>query len=166
MTRAVVVGWLACSAAAWAQTPCSSAEHHRFDFWVGDWDVQVSGQVVAGSRIEKSADGCIVIENWMPFGAGEGKSWNYFDRTTGRWEQVWVTSTGGVLKVSGGWQDGAMREQGVAQRSGSADAMHRHSFTPLPQGRVRQFCEESSDGGKTWQVTFDGLYVPRSKGHE
>jgi hypothetical protein len=134
----------------------SNAEYRRFDFWVGEWDVEVGGQKVARSRIDKSADGCIIVENWMPFGGGEGKSWNFFNASSGQWEQIWVTSTGEVLKVAGGWKDGAMREQGA-----SASAMHRHSFTPLPGDRVRQFCEESTDGGKTWHVVFDGLYVRR-----
>jgi hypothetical protein len=31
---------------------------------------------------------------------------------------------------------------------------------PVAPDRVRQFCEESRDGGKTWQVVFDGLYIP------
>src|SRR5260370_39026158 len=39
----------------------------------------------------------------------------------------------------------------------------RVSFTQLPEKRVPQVWAQSIDGGKTWTVAFDGVYVPRSK---
>ena len=139
---------------------CDSPQHHQFDFWLGEWDVQVAGRVVARSRIERLEGGCIIQENWMPFGAPEGKSWNFLNTTSGLWEQVWVTAQGGVLHVSGEWKDGAIGEQGFSESAGGR-VRHRHSFTPTESGRVRQYCEESSDEGRTWQVVFDGLYLRR-----
>jgi hypothetical protein len=38
-------------------------------------------------------------------------------------------------------------------------ARQRITWTPLGGGRVRQLWESSTDGGKTWSVAFDGLYV-------
>jgi hypothetical protein len=150
--------WLA---AAGPMKSCTqSPEYRRFDFWVGEWDVEVGGQVVAKSSIQSVADGCIILENWMPFGGGEGKSWNFYNSTTGHWEQVWITNTGEILKVAGGWKNGAIREEGPTRSATGRPALHRHSFTPVPPDRVRQFCEESEDGGKTWRVAFDGLYIP------
>jgi hypothetical protein len=35
---------------------------------------------------------------------------------------------------------------------------NRITWTPSPEGSVQQLWETSSDGGKTWQVTFDGRY--------
>jgi hypothetical protein len=157
--------FLLAAGAAWAQPRPSPSrcltgeEFHRFDFWVGEWDVEVGGQKVARSRIEKSADGCRIVENWMPFGGTEGKSWNFFDPAIGKWEQIWITPAGGVLKVAGGWRDGAIREEGTSVSANGEVRLHRHSFTPLPDGRVRQFCEESADGGRTWQVGFEGTYT-------
>jgi len=135
-------------------------EYRRFDFWVGEWDVEVGGKIVAKSSIQSIADGCIILENWMPFGGGEGKSWNFYNSATGEWEQVWVTGMGEILKVAGGWKNGAMREEGPTRSATGKPALHRHSFTPVTPNRVRQFCEESEDGGKTWHVAFDGLYIP------
>ena len=34
----------------------------------------------------------------------------------------------------------------------------RVTWRPLPDGRVRQTFESSTDGGKTWSVSFDGFY--------
>jgi hypothetical protein len=161
----VAAGWifsfcLGLTAAGAPGPDCGSRpEYRQFQFWVGEWNVQVAGQVVAKSSIQSINGGCIILENWMPFGGGDGKSWNFYNQATGKWEQVWVTGMGGVLKVSGGWKDGAIREEGLSYSPGEKPAMHRHSFTPVAPDRVRQFCEESRDGGKSWQVVFDGLYV-------
>ena len=38
----------------------------------------------------------------------------------------------------------------------------RAEFTPYMNGRIRQFIERSSDGGKTWKTYFDGVYVRRA----
>jgi prolyl oligopeptidase PreP (S9A serine peptidase family) len=36
----------------------------------------------------------------------------------------------------------------------------RHlQFFNLDKDQVRQFCEQSTDGGKTWQTQYDFLYV-------
>jgi hypothetical protein len=96
-------------------------------------------------------------EEQYSFGGGQGKGWNFYNSTTGQWEQVWITNRGEILKVAGGWKNGAMREQGPTP---GRPVLHRHSFTPVPPDRVRQFCEESEDGGKTWHVAFDGVYIP------
>jgi hypothetical protein len=37
----------------------------------------------------------------------------------------------------------------------------RGTWTPLPDGIVRQHFEESSDGGETWATWFDGYYHPQ-----
>jgi len=35
----------------------------------------------------------------------------------------------------------------------------RITWEPLPGGDVRQLWEQSSDGGATWTVAFDGRYT-------
>ncbi len=35
---------------------------------------------------------------------------------------------------------------------------NRITYTPNPDGTVRQSWETSADAGKTWQPAFDGLY--------
>ncbi|HWC97611.1 MAG TPA: hypothetical protein VG456_12690 [Candidatus Sulfopaludibacter sp.] len=143
--------------------PClSNPEYQQFDFWLGEWDVQVAGQTVARSRIEKVSEGCIVQENWMPFIGNEGKSWNYYEAATGKWEQLWI-STGGITRYWGKLEGPRMVFQGTQAQVNGPTLQHRLSFTPLEGGRVRQLSEQSQDEGKTWTVGFDGIYVPRPK---
>lgn len=137
--------------------PCMARpEYRQFDFWLGEWEVQVSGKTIAHSRIERILDGCLLQENWMPFGGTEGKSWNYYEASTGQWEQLWM-SGGNLLKLHGGLKDGAMVLEGPGQ------VLSRITWTPLGDGGVRQVWTQSSDGGKTWASQFDGLYVPKKK---
>jgi hypothetical protein len=37
--------------------------------------------------------------------------------------------------------------------------MTRVTWRPLPEGGLRQTFKTSSDGGKTWTVSFDGFYT-------
>jgi hypothetical protein len=57
--------------------------------------------------------------------------------------------------------DGAMRLEGT-MHSPRGKQRSRITWTPLPDGRVRQLWEVSSDGGSSWAVSFDGYYE-RSK---
>jgi hypothetical protein len=41
--------------------------------------------------------------------------------------------------------------------------LDRTTLTPLGNGRVRQVIETSRDGGKTWRVGFDAVYVPQAE---
>ena len=143
-------------------TPClSKPEYREFDFWVGEWDVEVGGQIVAQSRIEKLLDGCIVQENWMPANQPGGKSWNYFNTQNRKWDQIWMAQ-GNVLKLQGGLVNGAMRLEGLRPLApGQPDVMNRITYTPLANHRLRQLWDTSADGGKTWQVSFAGIYIPK-----
>ncbi|MGC4056051.1 MAG: tetratricopeptide repeat protein [Paludibaculum sp.] len=142
--------------------PCQADGRLReFDFWLGEWDVLVSGQTIATSRIESVLDGCLVQENWMPFNGRQGKSWNYRNSATGKWEQLWM-SGGVVLKLEGSLVGGKMVLEGRSQNPGRASTLDRITFSPLTDGRVSQVWEQSTDGGQSWSKAFDGVYVRRN----
>jgi hypothetical protein len=48
-------------------------------------------------------------------------------------------------------------DQGTAK----APKLARMTFSQLPGGQVRQFGEQSVDGGKTWATSFDLVYTRR-----
>src|SRR6476659_1661827 len=54
-------------------------ERHRFDFWLGAWDVKTEdGNHVGDSIIETASNGCAVLENWTGARGGTGKSLNSY----------------------------------------------------------------------------------------
>ena len=111
------------------------------------------------NSVQKIVDGCIIQENWTDTQGGSGKSFNYYNATTGKWYQRWVGSRGGVLELAGEYKDGALRYEGVTIGKNGKKTLERLTFFNLGQERVRQYWEQSSDDGKTWNAVFDGTYV-------
>ena len=48
--------------------------------------------------------------------------------------------------------------EGTSPAPNNTSVINRVTWTPLPDGRVRQFWQTSNDGGKTWTAGFDGFY--------
>ena len=143
-----------------ARHPCATrSESRQFDFWLGEWTVSgPQGQVVGENVITSDLEGCVVRESWTSAYGDRGTSVNTWDPATALWHQIWTSEDGTVTHYEGGWRGGQMRF--VATGFGDADGKTGHrrmTFTPNPDGSVRQLIEVSSDG-TTWQVGFDGLY--------
>jgi len=145
-----------------ADRPCrDSAVHHQFDFWLGAWEVTVpSGKVAGHNRIETVASGCALLESWHSASGGAGNSLNYVDPASGDWVQVWAGGDAGEIVLRGGLHDGAMILSGTLVEPGDKHSLLRGTWTPQPDGRVRQLFEQSTDDGATWTTWFDGTYSP------
>ena len=143
-----------------APTPCvDSPAHQAFDFWVGEWEVtNPKGAVVGHNTIRKEEKGCLLTEHWRSARGGSGRSINYLDITKKEWVQVWVDRHGGVIRLRGGLDGAAMKLSGSYVTGKGEVSRLRGTWTPQPDGRVRQFFEESKDDGKTWAPWFDGMY--------
>lgn len=143
---------------AQGDTPCSDTLHSAFDFWIGEWEVRLEdGSLVGHNTIRKRADDCNLAEDWRGTRGSTGQSLNFVDPVDGRWHQLWVGSGGLVLRLEGGPREGGMRMEG---RGRDTTRLHRISWTPLDDGRVRQHWEVSQDQGESWSDVFDGFYTP------
>ena len=143
--------------------PCADDASHQFDFWIGDWDVFLpDGKLAGTNRIAPIYKGCVLHESWKA-ATLEGQSFNRYDAPRRLWHQTWVDSGGSLLLTEGRFRDGVMTLSD-ATLPGKADAksLNEITWTPLPDGSVRQHWRVSEDGGKTWKTAFDGKYV-RSK---
>lgn len=139
--------------------PCLYMEEHRqFDFWVGTWNVFTAQGVQVGTNtIERPALECMLVEKWTSSTGGQGTSINFYHPVKEQWVQHWVAA-GYMIEIAGGLVDGAMVMEGTLIPVTGAATPFRGSWTPLPDGRVRQFFEQSTDGGETWAPWFDGYY--------
>jgi len=149
--------------AAW---PCrENSESRQFDFWIGVWDVFVGGQQAGTNTIERMLGGCTLLENWTNVRGREGKSFNWVDRSSfreARWRQLWVDDSGNTLDYYGGrYVDDAMRFEGHTFSAQGDSIPQKLTFHNVHPDTVRQVFEQSNDGGASWVVTFDGLYVRR-----
>jgi hypothetical protein len=143
-----------------AQPRCDTPEYRQFDFWVGDWNVTgVKGKQAGTNLVTLEEDGCVVHEHWSGSGGGTGQSFNFYDRSDGKWRQIWVDNGGTWLNLAGNYADGKMVLVGQNTAGpGGKPQQQRITFTRNDDGSVRQVWDTSDDGGKTWQVVFDGLY--------
>ena len=144
------------------QFPCEDdAAFTAFDFWVGEWDVHTADGTYAGhNRISKSERGCVMLEKWSGASGGTGMSINYLDHGSGEWVQIWNAAGGTQIDIRGGMtEDGMLLVGRIHYIANSATADFRGLWTPLEDGRVRQFFEQSNDGGETWAPWFEGFYT-------
>jgi tetratricopeptide (TPR) repeat protein len=138
-----------------------SEESRQFDFWIGEWDVVSPQGTAAGtSRIESILGGAAVMEHWTSAQGNSGKSFNRFDPTLRQWRQHWIDDSGNETFYVGGLEQGVMVLTSEQKNAAGKTELHRMRFFPLPDGRVRQWGEVSTDGGQAWTTEFDLSYRP------
>ncbi len=143
--------------------PCNTPAHRALDFWLGSWRV-VTGeqqQQVGNNSIQKILNGCAIIENWKSVTGGEGKSLFYYHDVEKTWKQVWITDGQRVKEkhLIAVLDGGGVRFQGEIRLPDGGIVLDRTTLIPLEEKKIRQLIEQSADGGDTWQVGFDALYV-------
>ncbi len=146
-------------------SPCEQDDRfHEFDFWVGEWDVHdADGNFLGENSITRAERGCVLMETWRGAKGSTGISMNYVDMIRDEWVQIWHASAGYQLEIRGGLTDEGMLLTGQVHYIGSGQtAPFRGLWTPLPDGRVRQYFEQSNDDGATWQKWFEGFYSRKS----
>jgi hypothetical protein len=161
--RALVLCSLAAAVSAQAPkvpSPPPPAETGHFDFWLGEWTVTTpDGRVAGTNTIERVANGRGLLETWTSARGGHGRSLNAYNPTKRQWQQFWIGGDGMVLELAGGLNaQGAMVMTGASSAPNEAK-LNRVTWTPNPDGTVRQFWEVSKDDGRTWTVVFDGRYA-------
>ncbi len=150
----------AATAAVPQPSPCAAITHdHDFDFWLGTWEVRSGGAIVGHNVIESGQSGCAVIEHWTAMPGHTGTSLNAYDPARKHWRQWWVDGSGEIVELEGERTATTMVLEGPYTHVDGTITRLRGTWTPNPDGTVRQYIEESKDGGATWAVWFDGMYA-------
>ncbi|HET9481013.1 MAG TPA: tetratricopeptide repeat protein [Candidatus Polarisedimenticolia bacterium] len=145
-----------------AAFPCRTrSEARQFDFWIGEWEVRnPAGQLAGDSSIQLILGDCVILENWTGRGGMSGKSINVYNGTLGYWQQTWVNDKGNVTEFRDGkYEEGRMQFLADVREADGSQGRRRLTFFNLGPDRVRQFSEQSRDGGRTWAVEYDLTYV-------
>ncbi|HZX67041.1 MAG TPA: tetratricopeptide repeat protein [Myxococcales bacterium] len=140
--------------------PCRDSVYRQFDFWIGDWVVQdPAANPVGRNRVNLEQEGCLLVEHWTSGeGVQTGTSFNYYDVRDKKWHQLYIDNSGNAgafPAMAGGLREGRM----VLTTDPKEEPVSRWTWYEVGPGRVRQMAEQSRDGGKTWQVTWDSIYV-------
>ncbi len=156
--------WLLLTLVSSPAFACEQGQYRQFDFWLGNWTVvRADGAIAGTNRITRDLKGCVINEHYRSLGGYEGRSISAYDRQTKRWHQSWVDNTGLLLSLWGGLEAGNMVLSGEGKTPEGATVLHRITWFPLPDGRVRQHWQSSSDQGQQWVTAFDGLYKKIAK---
>lgn len=143
---------------------CLGDPHFRdFDFWLGTWRVteRASGNLAGTNTITSIEGSCALEERWTGKDGGTGMSINYYNSVSGQWRQVWLSASAYSIDIVGGLDDrGAMVLEGTIfyYRSGKSQPF-RGTWTPNPDGTVRQHFEQANPESGEWSEWFDGLYT-------
>ena len=142
-------------------SPCENdPAYHALDFWIGTWEVRdPKGEYQGHNEIVKMLRSCAIQENWSSASHHDGKSLFYLDVSEKKWKQVWITDDGNMKEKSAieHFPDGGIRFQGIVHGKDGSAVLDRTTLTPLPDGRVRQLVEQSTDQGKSWG-SWEGIY--------
>jgi hypothetical protein len=165
LAAVLVIALASGAGAAMAQAPpapCTAPEHRAFDFWLGEWNVHgLKGGLAGTNSIRRQIGGCVLHERYDTGRGYSGESFNVYDATRQLWHQTWVDSSGLLLLLEGGIRDGKMVLEGqTVGADGKTTTRHRISWTPNPDGSVRQLWESTNAAGD-WAVAFDGKYTRR-----
>ena len=142
-------------------SPCKQDPAFReFDFWVGEWEVHdKDGTFVGANTVSLEEGGCALMEHWRGAKGSTGMSINYLDKVTNEWVQSWHAAGGYQILIRGGMTDDGMLLSGTIHLIPTGQTSpFRGLWTPLPDGRVRQYFEQSNDDGATWEPWFEGFY--------
>lgn len=145
-----------------SQAACQSEQYQQFDFWLGEWTVTTpNGKLAGHNSITKGHNGCTLKESYNTPTGYQGNSFNIFDRQSGHWHQTWVDNSGLLLQLDGQLEEGSMVLSGKGKLPSGESIIHRITWTPNPEGTVRQHWQTSKDQGANWSTAFDGLYTKK-----
>jgi len=140
------------------QAQCSSAQHHQFDFGVGNWLVRdSSGHAIGTVTVSHEYSGCVLIERWRGVGnAGEGLGVIGYQPGSKTWHRDYIDRGGLVLAFDGHLDGARMVMMGTDYQSDVART-HRVTWTRKSDGAVEERWQTSADAGRSWQVDFFGV---------
>lgn len=140
-------------------SPGDTPAHRQFDFWLGEWQVRTpDGKLAGTNRIDREYNGWVLHERYSTARGYSGESLNAYDSARNVWHQTFVDTDGALLLLEGGMRDGKMVLEGQTGNAGAPPTRHRITWTPNPDGSVRQLWE-STDAKGEWVVAFDGHYT-------
>jgi len=137
---------------------CSSAQHHQFDFVVGNWLVRdSSGHAIGTVTVSREYGGCVLIERWRGVAnSSEGLGVIGYQPASNTWHRDYLDHRGFVLGFDGHLDATTMVMTGKDYQP-DVVRMHRVTWTPRSDGSVEERWQTSTDAGRSWQVHFYGV---------
>lgn len=138
---------------------CCTESHAAFDFWVGEWEVfNTQGVKIGENEVVILEDHCIINENWASTRGNTGKSYNYYDPKDETWNQLWISNTGNILKLKGGFDGTSMVLTSEIKTNKRGSYYDQIRWTLQEDGSVHQEWFLLDGGKKQINKQFHGIY--------
>ncbi len=174
-TRAGVFGTIAAmwmagpgSAQEFPVSPSLPPESRQFDFWIGEWavDLRMQGSdgswqdgVTATAHVYPILSGKAVLELWSddrPHGI-KGYSLRAFDAARDEWV-LWLNWPGpnrsGSSSLSGSFRHGRGEFYSSARADDGSETISRYTFSDITPNSLRWDDGVSRDGGRSWSSNW------------
>jgi hypothetical protein len=139
---------------------CSATEYHALDFTIGDWAVSDSqGNAIGTSEIRSDLGGCVVVENWVaPGGSPMGRNMDGYNQEDKRWRRYFADTRGHAHVFEGMSNGDSIQYEGTSKGPKSEAVLNRLTIRKDGPDKMTQIWQKSSDGGKTWDPAFQGVF--------
>jgi hypothetical protein len=141
-----------------------AAEARQFDFWVGEWDVNLrvrqddgtwEDRIRSAAKIYPILSGKAILELWSDDRVAgiKGYSLRYFDPARDEWV-LWLNWPGqnrsGSSSLSGTFRHGRGEFFSTSQAQDGTETISRYTFSDITDDSLRWDDAFSKDGGLTW----------------
>lgn len=148
-----------------AYSAFSEDKHRQFDFWIGEWDVNLrmiqadlsfKDAIKARANIYSILNGKAILELWdsVPI---KGYSLRYYDPTAEQWV-LWLNwpspNTSRTTSLSGEFRHGRGEFRNQFTTPDGQTITQRYSFNDITPFSLRWDDLNSNDGGKTWRKNW------------
>ena len=148
-----------------AYSAFSADKHRQFDFWIGEWDVNLRmlqddltfrDTVSAKASIYSILNGKAILELWdsVPI---KGYSLRYYDPQSDQWV-LWLDWPGenrsGLSSLQGEFRHGRGDFRSEYKNADGTKIMQRYSFNDITPFSLRWDDLASNDGGRTWRKNW------------
>ncbi len=139
------------------QYPCRFDPAARaMDRWIGSWNVTNPSGPGGSSVVDRTFDGCLIVEHWTGQFGERGVSLTSYDAATRRWFQHYVSDNATATDYTGIVQGSLV----VFTAPGiTPNVTLQMTYNFLTDGRIEQRFDTSNDGGATWKLTSDLFYA-------
>ena len=143
----------------------SQDKHRQFDFWIGEWDVNLrmlddnfvfQDRVRAKASVYSILKGKAILELWdsQPI---KGYSLRYYDPNADEWV-LWLNwpnnNQSATSSLRGGFRHGRGEFRSEYQDVSGNTVIQRYAFTDITPFSLRWDDLASRDGGKTWRKNW------------
>lgn len=136
---------------------CCTENHKAFDFWVGNWNVYNTENIIIGhNKIVKMQDNCVLQENWTSKNS-TGTSYNYYNSADDSWNQVWIDNSGFSLVLKGNIEDTKMVLKSDIIK-GDKTYYNKITWSKIDDVTVSQVWEIFDENNTLLKELFRGIY--------